>query len=257
MRQICFLLITILAGSGAVAACHASGPAGASGAEAPGILIFSHTTGWRHDSIETGIAALTGLARANGYTVVASEDPDVFTDEALDAFDAVILLNTTTGHEGEQWFIGPRGEAFQDFVREGKGVVAIHGAADSHYDWPWYGEMIGGWFERHPEGTPEGELTVIDRTHPSTIGLAKEFMRVDEWYWIQDFSVPDGLLVTLDPTSIGEAGGARPISWWHEFEGGRVFYTAMGHTKETYSDPLFLDHVEGGLEWALGLSRLE
>ncbi|MEM5515923.1 ThuA domain-containing protein [Henriciella sp. AS95] len=233
-----------------VGACQSEPSSGAT--DGADILIFSHTTGWRHDSIETGVEALTSLAQSKGYSVVATEDPDIFSETSLDPFEAIILLNTTTGHDGDQWFIGPRGEALQDFVHDGKGIVAIHGAADSHYDWPWYGEMIGGWFEHHPPGTPTGTLTTLDHAHPSTENLPDRFSRTDEWYWIDGFTVPGGLLVTLDPASIGEEGEAKPISWWHEFESGRVFYTAMGHTKESYADPLFLSHVEGGLDWTLG-----
>lgn len=238
-------------GLAALTACQS--PADPAPSDAPAILIFSHTTGWRHASIETGIAALTALAEDKGYSVEASEDPDIFSRETLADFDALILLNSTTGHDGEQWFNGPRGEALQAYLHDGNAVVAVHGAADSHYDWPWYGQMIGGYFERHPEGTPTGELAVTNANHPSTEPLPAVFSRTDEWYWIKDFTVPEGLLITLDPASIGEGDGpAKPVSWAHEFEGGRVFYTSMGHTSETYSDPLFLAHLGGGLDWALG-----
>lgn len=218
------------------------------------VLIFSHSTGWRHDSIETGVAALSALAEREGYAVEASEDPDVFTNENLERIDAVILLNTTSKSEdGGEWFDGARGAAFQNFVRNGGAVVGIHAATDSHRGWPWYGRMIGGYFDHHPEGTPTGMLSVVDSSHPSTRGMPGEFSRTDEWYYIADFNRDVDVLVTLDPTSIGQEDiGPLPISWRHEFEGGRVFYTSMGHTAETYSEPVFLDHVAGGLRWALG-----
>jgi len=242
----------------AASACGNSEPGtgAASGADAdtPQILLFSLATGWVHDSIPAGVEALTALGEREGYSVINSEDPAIFNDEDLAEFDAIIFLNSTTGKEVEnEWFVAERREALQDFVRAGKGIVGIHGASDSHYSWDWYGDMIGGYFERHPEGTPTGELSVVNAGHPSTTHMDPVFSRTDEWYWIADFEPSVNLLVTLDPESIGEpAGEEKPISWSQDFDGGRVFYTSMGHTIDTYSDPVFLDHVAGGMAWVLG-----
>lgn len=259
-------LVVALAGL-ALVACSAAEGTGAqdsqagntqngSAGEGPHVLIFSHTTGWRHDSIEAGIAGLTTLAEEQGFQVTATEDPDIFNEEDLASVDVIILLNSTSGKDDKEWFTGEgaaRGEAFQAFLRSGKGVVGIHGASDSHYGWPWYGRMIGGYFISHPEGTPTGTLEVVDHNHASTMELDKSFSRTDEWYYLQDYNPGLNLLITLDPQSIGEADyNPNPISWYHEFDGGRVFYTSMGHTIESYSDPVFLNHVAGGLDWALG-----
>jgi type 1 glutamine amidotransferase len=225
-------------------------------AAAQKILIFSHTTGWRHPSIETGIAALTELGEDAGYDVMSSEDPDVFSTAVLEDIDIVLLLNNTTSPKDEatDWFDeNGRGEAFQAFVRSGGGVVGVHAASDSHYFWPWYGQMIGGYFERHPKGAPEGRLSVVNSATKATNHMPAAFTRADEWYWITDFNPEVELLLTLDPSSIGEPDvNPKPISWRHEFDGGRVFYTAMGHTEESYSDPVFLQHVRGGIDWAAG-----
>lgn len=116
--------------------------------------------------------------------------------------------------------------------------------------WPWYGKMIGGHFAKHPPGTPAGTLKVVDRKHEATKRVAPTMRRVDEWYYFEDYNPEAHLLVTLDPASIGEKDvNPNPVSWAHEFEGGRVFYTAMGHTNETYADPNFLNHLAGGLRW--------
>lgn len=241
----------------AASACGNAQPGGAtdSAAEAdtPRILLFSLATGWVHDSIPAGVEALTALGEREGYSVVNTEDPAIFNEDDLAGFDAIIFLNSTTGREMEnEWFVGERRDALQDFVRAGKGIVGIHGASDSHYNWDWYGDMIGGYFERHPEGTPTGELSVVNDSHPATTHMDPVFSRTDEWYWIADFDPSVDLLVTLDPESIGEPDGAdKPISWSQEFDGGRIFYTSMGHTIETYSDPVFLDHIAGGIDWVL------
>ncbi|MEQ8180049.1 MAG: ThuA domain-containing protein [Amphiplicatus sp.] len=227
----------------------------------PRVLVFSHTTGWRHDSIEPARDAIKALAARDGYETVASEDPSVFSEGGLAGFDAVLFLSSTTGMpkdgaEEPMWLLGDKRDALQAFVKGGGAVIGVHAAADSHYGWPWYGRMIGGYFKRHPEGTPEGALKVVDACHPATLALPAEFRRADEWYFFSDVNPETTTLVTLDPASIGEAESAPvPVAWFHEFEGARVFYTAMGHTKESYAEPLFLQHLSGGIRWALKLEE--
>jgi type 1 glutamine amidotransferase len=244
-------LLTLIA-----AAMALSGPAApAAAAGPPRVLLFSHSTGYRHASIGPGIAAIQGLGAREKIVIVPSEDPNVFSAEGLSGFDAIIFLSTSTDPKNPQseWFQGPRRDALQAFVRRGGGIVGIHAASDSHYNWPWYGRMIGGHFTRHPQGTPEGTLRVVDRKHRSTRALPETMRRVDEWYYFDDYDPENHILVTLDPASIGEKDvNPNPVSWSHEFEGGRVFYTAMGHTDESYADPNFLTHLAGGLRWVLG-----
>lgn len=223
----------------------------------PAVLIFSHTTGFRHASIEPAIAAIGAAARAKGYAVTASEDPALFDDKAtLERFDTIVLLSTTTRPKEDssgEWLVGRRREALQAFVRGGGGIVGIHGAADSHYNWDWYGRMLGARFAHHPGGTPKGAVTRADLDHPAIRGLPATFELVDEWYWFDDFDPRLRPLLMLDPASIGEKGAnPRALAWAHSFEGGRVFYTALGHTAEAWSDPRIVGHVMGGLDWTIG-----
>lgn len=218
------------------------------------VLIFSHTTGFRHESIAVARPALAALVQEMGAQAVMSEDPAVFAD--LHGFDAVVLLSNTTDRKKpeSEWLTGARRDGLQAFVRSGGGIVGIHAAADSHSHWPWYTRMIGGQFERHPQGTPEGEVTIVDRDHPATRSLPQQVRRSDEWYYYQDQDPQARLLATFDPASIGERdANPNPIAWAKTFEGGRVFYTGLGHTSESYAEPFFLDHVRGGLRWALRL----
>ena len=234
--------------------CAAS-PAG----QSPGrVLLFSHSTGYRHESIPDGVAAVTRMAEREGFTVTTTEDPAVFTPERLRDYRVIVLLSTTTRKDdpGSEWFVGDRRDALQGFVRRGGGVVGIHAAADSHYGWPWYRRMIGGQFQRHPEGTPRARLRVEDDNHPAVRGLPATFERVDEWYYFDDYDPSAELLLTFDPASIGEAdANPNPAAWAKTFEGGRVFYTALGHTRESFAEPLFLRHLAGGLRWAAGWPR--
>jgi hypothetical protein len=218
------------------------------------VLLFTHSTGYRHASIEPGAAAIQAMARREKLVIVPSSNPDIFRPEHLKAYDAIIFLSTSTDPKKpeSEWFQGARREALQAFVRRGGGIVGIHAASDSHYHWPWYGRLIGGRFASHPPGTPEGQIRVVDAQHPAAKGLPGTVRRVDEWYYFDDYNPEAKLLVTLDPQSIGEKDvNPNPVSWTHEFEGARVFYTAMGHTTESYSDRNFLSHLAAGLRWVL------
>lgn len=218
------------------------------------VLLFSHSTGYRHASIEPGIAAIQRLGGHERVTIVPSADPNIFSAAGLRGIDAIIFLSTSTDSKRPQseWFVGPRREALQAFVRRGGGVVGIHAASDSHYHWPWYGRLIGGRFASHPPGTPAGTIRIVDRTHRANRGLPATIRRTDEWYYFDDYNPEARLLVTLDPASIGEKDvNPNPVSWTHEFEGARVFYTAMGHTAESYAEPNFMRHLAGGLAWVL------
>jgi type 1 glutamine amidotransferase len=218
------------------------------------ILIYSGTTGYRHESIPAAIDAVTAIAKRRGLTVVASEDPNVFSTQSLKRFRAIVLLSCTTDPKKpeSEWLVGDRRVALQAFVHHGGGIVGIHAAADSHYFWPWYGKMIGGHFQRHPRGTPTGTVHLAVKS-PLTAGLPAAKQRTDEWYYFDDYDPTSRLLVTLDPTSIGEQDvNPNPMAWTRTVDGGRVFYTAMGHTKESYSDPYFLKLVSNGFDWVLG-----
>lgn len=246
MRQ----LILLVAGLFALAGCATAVAADAQ----KRVLLFSHSTGYRHASIEPGVEAIRALGAREGIEIVASEDPEVFSAAGLAGYDAIIFLSNSTKKDdpASEWFQGAKREALQGFVRGGGGIVGIHAASDSHYHWPWYVKMIGGHFISHPEGTPEGALRVVDHDHPATKGMDPTMRRVDEWYYFGDFNPETNVLVTLDPASIGEKDvNPNPVSWAHEYEGGRVFYTAMGHTAETYRDPNFLAHLAGGLKWTM------
>ena len=251
ISRIVVVLLAVLHG---LAETSVAAESGTEKHDAPRVLIFSHTTGYRHDSIEPGIEALRALGEAAGYVVEASEDPAVF-DRGAPAIDAIILLSATTHPRKpwSEWFRVKRRRALLDFVESGGGLVGIHAATDSHYFWPGYARLLGARFRWHPRGTPAARLRVVDSNHPATRELPAEFERVDEWYWFRSLNPDVKILVTLDPASIGEdPGDAIPISWSHSVAEGRIFYTAMGHTAESFSDPLFLAHVEGGLRWALG-----
>lgn len=218
---------------------------------APRVLVYSKTDGFRHDSIPEGVRALELLGKQRGWEVVATEDPTAFHAEELGRFDVALFLNTN----GEVLDAEGR-EALRAFVRSGKGFVGVHGAAATEPDWPWFGALVGATFKAHPDVQP-AVVTVADTAHPATKHLPRSWRRVDEWYGFHE-SPRDKVrvLLTLDESSYepgdGAMGADHPLAWCHAFEGGRSFYSALGHTKESYADGDLLEHFAGGVAWALG-----
>ncbi len=218
-------------------------------ARSPGmkVLVFSKTAGFRHASIPAGIKAIRQLGARYKFTVQATEDAAVFNDESLEAFDAVIFLNTTGDvlDDAQQ-------EAFERYIRGGGGFVGVHSATDTEYDWPWYGRLVGAYFAGHP-AIQEAVVVVHDRKHPATRHLPARWERRDEWYNFR--AQPRGVtvLASLDVESYeGSTMDPHPIAWCHNFDGGRAFYTEGGHTKASYRDPAFRQHLAGGIFWAAG-----
>ena len=216
------------------------------------MLIFSKTAGFRHESIPAAIVALKKLAAENNVLADFTEDATVFTDTNLARYDAIVFL-LTTGHilnDSQQ-------VAFERYIRAGGGYAGVHSASDTEYDWPWYGRLVGAYFNRITRHSSVVQATIhmVDHTHPSTVMLPSLWIRTDEWY---NFATnPRGsvdVLMTIDEKTYkgGTMGTDHPIAWYHEYGGGRAWYTALGHTSESYSEPLFLAHLWGGISYALG-----
>jgi type 1 glutamine amidotransferase len=211
------------------------------------VLVFTRTTGYRHESIPAAVSAIEQLAVQHGFAVVATEDPSDFTASNLPRFDAVVWLSTS----GD--VLDPEQRtAFEQYIRAGGGYVGVHAAADTEYGWPWYGELVGAVFADHPEVQP-GTVRIADTAHPSTAGLPPTWSRTDEWYNFR--TNPRSavhVLATVDESTYrgGTMGADHPIAWCHAYDGGRSWYTAMGHTAETYTEPEFLTHLLGGIRYA-------
>lgn len=205
-------------------------------------LVFSRTTGFRHDAIPSAVAAIRQLGNANNFAVDATEDPSAFSDANLDRYQVVVFALTT----GDILDDAQQG-ALERFIRSGRGFAGIHSASDTEYDWPWYGALVGAYFRTHGP-IEQGTVVVSDPTHPLTSGLPGRWTRTDEWYQFR--AAPPAtarILATLD--------GAVPhaIIWCQTYDGGRSFYTAPGHTRESYSEPPFLAHLLKGIEYSAGV----
>lgn len=211
------------------------------------ILVFTKTGGFRHKSIDVGVNALKQLGSENNFEITHTEDSKIFNTLQLQQFKVVVFLNTTgdiLNSEQEQ--------AFKTFINNGGSFVGIHAASDTEFDWPWYGKLVGAYFLSHPE---QSEATIVktEVSHPAINHLSATWTHYDEWYNFKSISEDIQELLMLDESSYngGENGAYHPIAWYQEYDGGRSFYTGLGHTVASYSDPAFKEHILGGILYCL------
>ncbi|MBV9989432.1 MAG: ThuA domain-containing protein [Chitinophagaceae bacterium] len=213
----------------------------------PRILVFSKTKGYHHASITVGAPAIYKLGQENGFDVDTTSDAAVFTKKGLKPYSAVVFLSTTGDVLNNE-----QQEAFEKFIRAGNGFVGIHAATDTEYDWPWYNQLVGAQFKSHP-AQQEAVLNITDDMDPSTHHLPNPWKRKDEWYNFKNLQNGLHVLISIDEKSYkgGENGDVHPMAWKHDFDGGRAYYTELGHTDESYSDPLYMKHLLEAIRYAM------
>ena len=243
------------------------------GAEANRALVFSRTVGFRHgDSIPLGNKMLAAQYKAAGLEVDLSEDPAVFTTENLVKYQSVAFMSTTGDimmpvlakdaskeqKEAAAQVAAARRLAFQTWFEAGGSYVGVHAASDAgpaEKYWPWYAKMVGGQFAGHP-AQQVAVLHVVDKEHLATKHLPVDWKRKDEWYNFKNLAADNHVLLVIDETTYKggntKPGETHPMSWCKNVGKGRMFYTALGHTKESFAEAEFIQHVNGGLLWTLG-----
>lgn len=239
MRKITLLLLAVMA---------LFSVANAKKKAKPKVLVFSKTAGFRHDAIPAGKLAMIKLGEQNGFAVDTTEDAGKFTTENLKQYTTIIFLSTTG-----DILDASQQAAMENYIRKGGSFVGIHAATDTEYDWPWYNQLVGAYFLSHPE-QQTATLKVVDHDHPATKHLPNDWVRKDEWYNFKSIVPGLHILLKIDETSYkgGQNNNDHPMSWYREFDGGRMFYTELGHTKASYEEPNFLQHVLGGIKYAMG-----
>lgn len=244
MRHLCFLLLILLVGC--------SSPAQKS------LLVYTRNgEGFVHDNIEASVEALKKLALKNDYLIQVTDSPNFFTAENLADIDCIIFSNSNN----EAFTKQAQRDAFKNYIQSGGGFVGIHSASGSERNWPWFWAMVGGKFVRHPELQPF-ELKVVDTNHASTNFLGETWQWEDECYYLNHLNPDIHVLLAADLRTLKDDtkqdfhknrfGNYTPIAWVHEYDGGKQFYTALGHKSEHYSNLTFLQHIEGGIKWVLG-----
>lgn len=223
----------------------------------PRVLVYTKNgKGYIHDNIAASTAAIRELGASHGFAVDASTNPAAFTDANLKRYAVIIFCNSNN----EAFENDEQREAFKRYNQAGGGFVGIHSASGSERQWPYYWALLGGKFVRHPP-LQQFTLHVIDSRHPATAHLGKTWEWTDECYYLDNLNPDIRVLLAVDLTTVkdpqrdkypGKVFGDRfPLAWCHEFDGGRQFYTALGHKKEHYSDPTLRQHILGGILWAM------
>lgn len=221
------------------------------------VFLFTKTAGYHHESINAGVDAMKKLAERHTFDLIWDESAERrFNDDFLKDIDVVVFLNTT-----EDVLNDEQQDAFKKFIQSGKGFVGIHSASDTEYGWPWYNQLVGKMFHIHPL-QQTAMVDVADANFPGMEVFPKRFMWTDEWYEFkkEEYAKDLKVLLTLDETTyntdvqwgekIGKGMGYHPISWYHNFDGGRSFFTGLGHIDAVYENPWFLHHLYGGIYWA-------
>ncbi len=248
------LSLCLAAACGTVACTSSKSAQAAMSTSTERVLVFSKTAEFRHTSIEAGAAALQEIGKSIGYEVDWTEDAARFSESGLAGYDAVVFLSTT----GDV-LDGAQQEAFERFIKGGKGYVGIHAAADTEYDWPFYRELVGRQFVQHPEHQ-RGKILPVDRDFPGMAGFGDSLTIFEEWYeYTQPYATDLNYLYRIDTTSYSRAGYKgpckmgefHPLGWYHEHAGGRAFYTGIGHMDETFKASFFRDHLAAGMHWAV------
>ena len=216
--------------------------------KSPRILVYSKTRGFHHASIPKGVAAIQLLGEQNGFAVDTTTDSTFFVPKTLKKYAAVVFMSTTGNILNDEEQV-----AFEKYIQSGKGFVGVHAATDTEYDWPWYNKLVGAYFKNHPK-QQDAVLNIVDANHISTKHLPAQWKRFDEWYNFKSIQPDLHVLITIDEKSYtgGNNGDVHPMAWYHDFDGGRSFYTEFGHTDESYQDPMFLKHLLGGIQYAIG-----
>jgi type 1 glutamine amidotransferase len=268
MKLLVRLLVAVVVAVGLAGpvgpAAAASTSSAASGDPPFSALVFSKTAAFRHASIPAGVAAIQQLGAQHNFTVDATEDAAAFTDANLARYDVVIWLSTTGDVLDDT-----QQAAFERYIRAGGGYAGIHSASDTEYDWPWYGGLVAAYFRDHP-GSVNAQfqvatVKVVGGGTAATAPLPNRWPREEEWYNFRT-NPRDTVRVlaevdesTYDPRGYSVPGGSpgmgqhHPVSWCQPYDGGRAFYTAMGHKPEYYSEPLLLAHLLGGIQMAAGV----
>ena len=215
------------------------------------LLFYKNGKGYIHDNIAASRKAFLKLGDKQGFKVDTSGSSTVFSDAFLRQFCAIVFANTNN----DVFDTEDQKVAFMRYIQAGGGFVGIHIACGTERNWTWYKQMLGGTFDFHP---PFQEFTVkvIDKAHPSTQGIPELWPVMDELYFLKEMNPAIRVLMVSDFSGIKYAkpmpatfGKVFPSVWCNTFDGGRQWFTALGHDKSDFEKPLYMQHILGGLRW--------
>ncbi len=228
------------------------------------VLVFTKNgKGYVHENIPASIAAIQKLGKELNFSVDITTSSALFTDDSLVKYDVVIFSNTNN----DVFDTEKQKVAFMRYIQAGGGFMGIHSASGTERNWKWFKLMLGATFLRHPP-FQRFAVYVFDKKHPAAKDLPAKWETDDECYFFKEFNVGVNVLLVSDISNIKESddgknvkpdvfGNRYPAAWCHEFDGGKSWYTALGHSKEDYSNPVYLAHIIDGLKWVTDKGKLD
>jgi type 1 glutamine amidotransferase len=224
----------------------------------PRVLVYQKNgEGFVHDNLAASAAAIQEMGKQHGFDVDVSTNAAVFTDANLKKYRVLVFANSNN----EAFESDEQRAAFQRFIRGGGGFMGIHSSTGSERHWAYFQQVQGARFLRHSP-LQKFTINVLDSKHPSTAHLTIIWAWEDECYFFTNINPGIKVLLAADTRSLKDPklgmapgrklNGVSPLAWCHEFDGGRVFYTSLGHKIEYYSDPAFRKHLLGGICWVMG-----
>jgi type 1 glutamine amidotransferase len=220
------------------------------------VLVFKAVQGYFHQSIPAGVKAIQQLGAENNFAVDVAPDSTYFTDANLKKYAAIIFCNTS----GRRLFTADQQAAIRRYIQAGGGFMGIHCAGCNYsnlktgdVDWPWYHQLVGATFTEHP-APQTAQFDVLDQKNAATAHLPTRWTWYEELYNFKDIQPDINVILKVDETTYkgGKLGANHPMAWYHEFDGGRAFYTALGHFEQAYTKPEYLKHILGGIQYAMG-----
>lgn len=212
------------------------------------VLVFHKTEGYRHESISAGIQTIEEMGRETDFSVTETKDAAEFSEEKLAGYQLVIFLNTSGNvlNESQQ-------KAFENYMSAGGNYLGVHAAADTEFEWEWYGKLVGAYFVDHPP-IQEAKIIVEKPEHQMAGHLPGIWKRTDEWYNYREINPEICVVLRLDEDSYegGTNGKFHPIAWYRDLlGGGKAIYTGGGHTEQSYTEPAFRKHLLESILFAL------
>lgn len=264
MNQLAFFLLFLTS----TLAFSGGNSAWAQGSSMKGAKVLVYTKngkGYVHDNIPSAVACIRQLGREQGFSVMVSDQPTTFTDENLRQFTVLIFASTNN----DVFETDAQRLAFRRYIEAGGGFVGIHSVLGTERNWLWFKRMMGGTFAWHPHFQPL-KIKVIAAKHPSVMGLPLVWEKQDECYFMKELSPGPTVIMAHDLASVdakdstemarirlysGQFTALYPAAWYYEYDGGHTWCTALGHAKTDYEDPVFVQHLLGGIKYVAGLVK--
>ena len=221
------------------------------------VLVYTKNgKGYLHDNIPSAVACIRLLGKQHGFAVDVSDNPADFNEANLKKYNALIFTSTNN----DVFDSDAQKVALMRYIQAGGGFVGIHSVTGTERHWQWFIRLVGGTFVRHARHQPFQEI-IIDTTNSSTSFLPRHWDVNDECYYATDINPDIHVLTVHDLSTVTDEnkptvyGTVFPSTWYHGFDGGREWYTALGHDGKTYSDPVFEKFIMGGITWVIGKNK--